>query len=65
MQNANNSITMSSDVCTPYETEITPDSLARAYVPVQKICSYFKPAQGLVNGTIFPGLYKPFGCKEA
>lgn len=46
--------------CVPYETPIKPDSLARAYVPFQKICDYFEPMEGLKNGTIFPGLYKPF-----
>lgn len=46
--------------CIPYETPILPDSLARAYVPIQKICDYFEPMEGLKNGTIFPGLYKPF-----
>lgn len=46
--------------CVPYETPIKPNSLARAYVPMQKICGYFEPMEGLKNGTIFPGLYKPF-----
>lgn len=46
--------------CIPYETPIKPNSLARAYVPIQKICDYFEPMEGLKNGTIFPGLYKPF-----
>lgn len=65
MQNADNSAMLDKNNCIPYETVIMPDSLAKAYVPMQKICSYFEPAQGLVNGTIFPGLYKPFSYQEA
>ena len=65
MQNDNNTAIKAADECIPYEAEITPDSLAKAYVPVQKICGYFSPARGLLDGTIFPGLYKPFSYKEA
>ncbi len=65
MQNDNKTAIAPAGECLPYEAEIAPDSLARAYVPYQKICSYFSPSKGLVNGTIFPGLYKPYRCKEA
>lgn len=51
---------MDSKKCVPYETPIKPERLARAYVPFQKICDYFEPMEGLKNGTIFPGLYKPY-----
>lgn len=42
-------------------------SLAMAYVPWQTWEKPFEMEEGLNNGTIFPGLYKPFlgegGCK--
>ncbi len=41
--------------------------LAMAYVPWQTWEKPFEMVEGLNNGTIFPGLYKPFlgegGCK--
>lgn len=39
--------------------------VAMAYVPYQQQGKMFCPEQGIVNGTLFPVLDKPFyGCKE-
>lgn len=46
--------------CVPYEETINVESLARAYVPMQKLCSTLPLQQGLLKGTIFPELYKPY-----
>ncbi len=46
--------------CMPFEEYIRVKELAFAYVPIQKICSYFEPMESLVNGTVFPSLYKPY-----
>lgn len=46
--------------CTPYEKTIDVEELARAYVPYQKICSYFEPKEALIKGTVFPSLYRPY-----
>ena len=46
--------------CVPYEETIKVDSLAKAYVPYQIICSYFEPREALLKGTIFPSLSKPY-----
>lgn len=38
---------------------------AMAYVPYQQSGKMYCPEQGIVNGTLFPVLNKPFyGCKE-
>lgn len=34
--------------------------LARAYVPVQVFIRKFEPFEGLMRGTIFPELYRPY-----
>ena len=46
--------------CMPFEEYIKVKELAFAYVPLQKICSYFEPTESLVKGTVFPSLYKPY-----
>lgn len=46
--------------CVPYEQTIQVVELARAYVPFQKLCSIYSPEEGLINGTIFPELNKPY-----
>ena len=46
--------------CIPFEEYIKVKELAFAYVPSQKICSYFEPEEGLVKGTVFPSLYRPY-----
>ncbi len=39
--------------------------LAMAYVPYQQQGKMYCPEQGIVNGTLYPDLNKPFlGCKE-
>lgn len=39
--------------------------VAMAYVPFQQPGKMYCPEQGIVNGTLFPVLNKPFcGCKE-
>lgn len=39
--------------------------VAMAYVPYQQQGKMYCPEQGIVNGTLFPILDKPFcGCKE-
>ncbi len=44
--------------CVAFETPIYPRGLAQAYVPIQKICSYYEPMEALIEGTIFPELNK-------
>ncbi len=34
--------------------------LAKAYVPYQVMQKVYEPAKGLMRGTIFPELYKPY-----
>ncbi|MFZ5352786.1 MAG: spore coat associated protein CotJA [Bacillota bacterium] len=34
--------------------------LAAAYVPYQAMCKVYEPMKGLMKGTIFPELYKPY-----
>lgn len=34
--------------------------LARAYVPPQRYSQVWSPAEGLMKGTIFPELYRPY-----
>ncbi|MGN1319289.1 MAG: spore coat associated protein CotJA [Lachnospirales bacterium] len=46
--------------CVPFEETIEVNELARAYVPIQIICSYFEPREALINGTVFPSLYMPY-----
>jgi hypothetical protein len=46
--------------CVPFEETIKVSELARAYIPNQIICSYFEPQEALMNGTIFPSLYRPY-----
>jgi len=35
-------------------------ALAMAYVPMQALETVFSPEDALMNGTLFPELYKPF-----
>lgn len=58
MNNMKESDRMNENKCIAYETPIYPDGLAKAYVPIQKICSYFEPMKALKTGTIFPELNK-------
>lgn len=47
--------------CIPQETYISGVELARAYVPIQKLCDTFTPFVALTRGTAFPalaGLYR-------
>lgn len=37
-------------------------ALAMAYVPMQALEKVFTPEDALMNGTLFPELYKPFTC---
>lgn len=49
--------------CVPFENPIEVNSLAKAYVPMQKICGYFEPKEAFLEGTVFPslsGLYDYF-----
>lgn len=39
--------------------------LARAYVPLQSVHSLFSPEEGLIKGTIFPELAKPYAARHA
>lgn len=48
--------------CIPYEENIKVKELARAYVPYQNLCGIFDVEQGLIKGTIFPELDRPY-CK--
>lgn len=34
--------------------------LATAYVPYQVMCKIYEPMKGLMKGTIFPELYRPY-----
>lgn len=34
--------------------------LAQAYVPFQKLGHIYSPEEGLIKGTIFPELYRPY-----
>ena len=38
--------------------------LAMAYVPMQKFNTTFPPVKGLLSGTLFPELRKPFRGKR-
>ncbi len=39
--------------------------LAKAYVPIQKYDKQYSPEVGLMKGTIFPELYRPYKkCDE-
>lgn len=42
--------------CTPYNETIAVTRLARAYVPMQQLCSLLEPTQALLAGTVFPEL---------
>ncbi|MBQ6555352.1 MAG: spore coat associated protein CotJA [Firmicutes bacterium] len=42
--------------CKPFNDTIKVDRLARAYVPMQKLCTLLEPTQALLSGTIFPEL---------
>ncbi|MDD3839716.1 MAG: spore coat associated protein CotJA [Clostridia bacterium] len=37
--------------------------LATAYIPFQYMCKLYSPMEGLMKGTIFPELYKPYKKK--
>lgn len=58
MKDIMNTDCANNEKCVPFETPIKPTSLARAYVPYQKICGYYEPLEALINGTIFPSLNK-------
>ena len=49
--------------CENFSPFIKVKELARAYVPEQKMCRIFSEKDSLMNGTIFPELYKPY-CKH-
>lgn len=49
-----------SDTCIPQEIIIKDVRLARAYVPIEKYCSTYKPLEALNKGTSFPELYVPY-----
>ena len=42
--------------CRPFEENIHVNRLARAYVPMQKLCTLLEPTQALLSGTVFPEL---------
>lgn len=42
--------------CRPFDDTIVVDRLARAYVPMQKLCTLLEPTEALLSGTIFPEL---------
>lgn len=42
--------------CIPQETYISGVELARAYVPIQKLCDTYTPFVALARGTAFPPL---------
>ena len=46
--------------CSPCPKFIEVDSLARAYVPIQKMCEIYPSEKGLRRGTIYPELDKPY-----
>ncbi|MFQ8686795.1 MAG: spore coat associated protein CotJA [Anaerotignaceae bacterium] len=59
MNNLKENIEMNNNSkCIAFETPIYPSGLAQAYVPIQKICSYYEPMEALIEGTIFPELNK-------
>jgi hypothetical protein len=39
--------------------------LARAYIKIQRYNQRWQPMEGLMRGTIFPELYRPYGPREA
>ena len=51
--------------CENFSPFIKVEGLARAYVPEQKMCSIFSEKNSLINGTMFPELYRPYekSCK--
>ncbi|SNX54859.1 spore coat associated protein CotJA [Thermoanaerobacterium sp. RBIITD] len=40
--------------------DMSQKGLAEAYIPIQKYVSAYPPEQGLMRGTIFPELDKPY-----
>lgn len=46
--------------CKNKRPDCNPKRLAMAYVPMQKICGFFEPMEGLCKGTIFPELSEPY-----
>ena len=42
--------------CRPFNDTITVTVLARAYVPMQKLCTLLEPTEALLSGTVFPEL---------
>lgn len=50
--------------CIPQETSIHNVKLARAYVPIEKMCETFMPIAALKRGTIFPPLYDANGWEK-
>ena len=50
--------------CENFSPFIKVEELARAYMPDQKMCSIFSEKNSLINGTIFPELYRPYHCNE-
>jgi hypothetical protein len=49
-------------VCPEFKIPVMPEGfeLARAYVPYQVMCKIYEPMKGLMRGTIFPELYRPY-----
>lgn len=47
---------MCKDKCVPYDKNIEVTGLAKAYIPMQKICELLTPMQSIINGTVFPEL---------
>ena len=52
------------DKCIPQETYLDNVTLARAYVPFEKLCKTFSPMTSLMRGTAFPPLYNVYGWER-
>lgn len=52
--------TMNDKTCIPFNKTIEVTQLARAYVPMQKMCSLLEPKLALYYGTIFPELVSEY-----
>lgn len=46
--------------CVPYEQTIEVEGLARAYVPLQKMCTLLSPVTAILSGTVFPELVSKY-----
>lgn len=49
--------------CLGYDKFIEVDSLARAYVPWQEMCTLYPGKEALIYGTVFPELNKQYRRK--